>query len=81
MVRSYIDQRGYSLRSQEKRKRGTKEVFSVTLVNKEKGLYKTIQVPKNEYILDVAKQQGIDLPYSCCAGACTTCTAKIIEGT
>jgi len=33
-----------------------------------------------ENIIDAASRQGIELPYSCKGGVCSTCRAKLIEG-
>ncbi|MGI0483096.1 2Fe-2S iron-sulfur cluster-binding protein [Geminocystis sp. CENA526] len=55
--------------------------YQVRLINEQKGLDSVIEVGADEYILDAAERQGFNLPYSCRAGVCVSCTGKLREGT
>jgi ferredoxin len=53
-------------------------IYTVEIINE--GQTYTIQVPKDQKILEVAEKENLNLPNSCNAGVCTTCAAKIISG-
>lgn len=55
-------------------------VYQVRLVNPAIALDRTIAVPDNEYILDIAEQAGIRLPSGCKQGECSACVAKLVSG-
>lgn len=54
--------------------------FSITIQSPD-GSTSSFQCEDDQYILDAADEAGIDLPYSCRAGACSSCAGKVIEGT
>ncbi|MEC4986652.1 MAG: 2Fe-2S iron-sulfur cluster-binding protein [Oscillatoria sp. PMC 1068.18] len=55
-------------------------IYQVRLINSKFNLDRTISVPEDQYILDIAEEAGIRLPSGCLQGECSVCVAKLISG-
>lgn len=55
--------------------------FKVRLLSEEHSIDQVIECNDDVFVLDAAEESGIELPYSCRAGACSTCAGKVTEGT
>lgn len=58
----------------------TISVSEVTLIVHLNDKRHELKMPGNKKVLDFLLDKGLDPPYSCSSGACSTCMAKIIQG-
>ncbi|KAL5787335.1 hypothetical protein ACOSP7_004284 [Xanthoceras sorbifolium] len=70
----------FGLKSNSNRRAGVKAmaVHKVKLITP--GGEQEFECPDDVYILDQAEEEGIDLPYSCRAGSCSSCAGKVVGG-
>jgi ferredoxin len=54
--------------------------YSITIQNPD-GTENTFECQDDQYILEAAEEAGIDMQYSCRAGACSSCAGKLTSGT
>ncbi len=54
--------------------------YQVQLINKKRKIDVTIPVPDDMFILDAAEENDLELPFSCRAGACSSCVGKLVDG-
>ena len=53
--------------------------YSITIKQPD-GIETTFECEDEQYILEAAEENGLDLPYSCKAGACSSCAGKVVSG-
>lgn len=54
--------------------------YTIKVHDRAKGKQHTLQVPDDRYILHSAENIGVELPFSCRNGACTTCAVRVLSG-
>ena len=71
-----ISVRGVSSRAQ---RGGVVGVYAFKITINTPNGEEVIECDENTYLLDAAEEAGVELPWSCRAGACSSCTAKTAD--
>ena len=53
---------------------------SFTVIAELDGISHTFPCGEDQTVLAAAEAAGVPLPSSCCSGVCTTCAARLLEG-
>jgi ferredoxin len=52
--------------------------YQVTFITPEREVRR--EVADDQYLLDAANEAGLELPFMCLQGWCTTCAGRVLEG-
>jgi ferredoxin len=56
------------------------QVYTVQIHHRQRHTVHSVEVAEDRYILQTAEVQGVELPFACRNGACTTCAVRILAG-
>lgn len=56
------------------------DIFKVRFTSEAHDLDETLDCADDVTVLDEADKSELDLPYSCRAGACSTCAGRVVKG-
>jgi ferredoxin len=56
------------------------QVYTIQIYNRQTDTHHSVQVPADRYILMAAENRGVELPFACRNGACTTCAVRVLSG-
>ncbi|MEO0853823.1 MAG: 2Fe-2S iron-sulfur cluster-binding protein, partial [Cyanobacteria bacterium J06648_11] len=56
------------------------DTYTIQIHDRQRDRHYTVQVPSDRYILHAAEDRGIELPFACRNGACTTCAVRLTSG-
>ena len=71
--------KGFGLKSSARFNVSAMAVHKVKLIGPD-GVENEFEAADDTYILDAAEDAGVELPYSCRAGACSTCAGMMVCG-
>ncbi|HEY9909461.1 MAG TPA: 2Fe-2S iron-sulfur cluster-binding protein [Thermosynechococcaceae cyanobacterium] len=54
--------------------------YTVEIHDRATDTFRTVEVTDDRYILHTSETQGVDLPFACRNGACTTCAVRVLSG-
>jgi ferredoxin len=55
-------------------------MYRILVRNRGTGQVHAFRAPADRYLLDVAEEEGLELPFSCHSGVCTTCAVRVLSG-